>query len=134
MIALLCSTCLGPFILLSFHPGIIRANFIAFPVSPRNSATAVAHLINAVGITHILIGHEKSMVDLANDAFAILTSSYPSTPLPSHSPIPLFKDLFLSSNASTVSFHDIPYERTDPDAVIFILHSSGLCSPSPFLI
>lgn len=109
----------------------MRANYIAFPISPRNSATAIAHLINKVGVTHVLIGREQALVDLANDAFTIVKQSYPSKSLPDHSSIPIFEDLFLPPSEPMLSSQDVPYHRTDPDAVIIILHSSGLSIQYP---
>ncbi|EGN93439.1 hypothetical protein SERLA73DRAFT_172085 [Serpula lacrymans var. lacrymans S7.3] len=66
---------------------IMCANLIAFPISPRNSASAVAHLISKVGIDHILVGREQSMRDLSLAAFDKLKTQYPSTPTPELSPM-----------------------------------------------
>lgn len=104
----------------------MRANFIAFPISPRNSPMAVAHLINKVGVTHVFVGREQALIDLNNNAFTILKRSYPSIPLPGQSSMPLFDDLFLPPSEHVLSPQDIPYERTNPDSVIIIIHSSGL--------
>ncbi|EGO01125.1 hypothetical protein SERLA73DRAFT_72094 [Serpula lacrymans var. lacrymans S7.3] len=79
---------------------IMCTNYIAFPISPRNSATAIAHLINAVGVKHILVGREQSMLDLIRDTLEILKSQYPSVPAPALSPMLLFEDLFLWTEAT----------------------------------
>ncbi|KAK0491291.1 hypothetical protein IW261DRAFT_1547429 [Armillaria novae-zelandiae] len=38
---------------------LLHANFILFPISPRNSALAVAHLLHKVGVEHVLVGRDK---------------------------------------------------------------------------
>ncbi|KAH9841045.1 uncharacterized protein C8Q71DRAFT_742955, partial [Rhodofomes roseus] len=55
---------------------IMRANHVAFPISPRNSPLAVARLINKAGVSHVLVGREQAMQDLVNEALAILTTRY----------------------------------------------------------
>lgn len=103
---------------------VLRANYIVFPISPRNSAAAVAHLISKTNITHILLGHEQAMLDLSFEAVKILQSEYPSTTEPDTSPVPLFQDLYLGPDTS-VNIDDIPITRTNPDDIMVYLHSSG---------
>jgi hypothetical protein len=103
---------------------IIRANYIAFPISPRNSAPAIAHLINKVNVTHILLGHEQSMLDLVDETLEVLQSEYPSSTKPGISPIPLFHDLYLGPSTS-VNMDDLPITRNESDDIMFYLHSSG---------
>ncbi|KAK0461852.1 uncharacterized protein EV420DRAFT_1665230 [Desarmillaria tabescens] len=76
---------------------LLRANFIFFPISPRNSALAVAHLLHKVGVQHVLVGRDVSMQDLARASLNILKSqySYSSDDLPDLSPVPVFEELFL---------------------------------------
>lgn len=104
---------------------IIRAGFVAFPISPRNSPTAVAHLINKVGVSHALIGHEPAMRDLVQESLKILNTHYPTARQPGISLIPLFEELFLSPNEITIQSEDIPYEHPGFHSVVMILHSSG---------
>lgn len=110
---------------------VIRVNCIAFPISPRNSGAAIAHLINKVNITHILLGHEQSMLDLAEETLKILGTEYPSTTPPSITPIPLFAELYLGTGVS-VDADDLPITRTASDDIIFYMHSSGMKCPSLF--
>lgn len=102
----------------------VRANYVVFPISPRNSPTAIAHLIDKVGVNHLLIGHEPAMLELANDALDILRSQYPLTAAPDVSYVPLFEDLFLPSSERSLVL-DLPYEYKGPDATACIMHSSG---------
>ncbi|KAJ7083262.1 hypothetical protein C8R44DRAFT_822628 [Mycena epipterygia] len=101
-----------------------RANYIVFPISPRNSPSAVAHLIDKVGINHLLIGNEPAMLELANNALDILKGQYPLTAAPDVSYVPLFEDLFLPASERSPVL-DLPYEYKGPDATACIMHSSG---------
>ncbi|KAI0926159.1 hypothetical protein AcV5_008690 [Taiwanofungus camphoratus] len=95
---------------------VMRANYIVFPISPRNSPAAVAHLINKVGVKHVLVGCEQVMQDLAKDALCILKNQYFSTPEPQLSPMPLL-ELFLPPSESDVSItsltEELPYKNKD---------------------
>lgn len=103
---------------------VLRANCIVFPISPRNSAAAIAHLISKVNITHILLGQEQSMLDLTGKTLKVLQSDHPSTAEPNISPVLLFDDLYLGPN-SLVNMDDFPVTRTNSDDVTLYLHSSG---------
>ncbi|CCM02378.1 uncharacterized protein FIBRA_04473 [Fibroporia radiculosa] len=75
--------------------GLIQANYVVFPISPRNSPAAVAHLMHAVGASHILVGHENSMLELSKHALDIFQSQYPNAAIPMTSPMLSFEGLFL---------------------------------------
>lgn len=49
--------------------GIMRANCIFFPISPRNSPGAVAHLLTETNALHLLTGPEPAFQNLASAAF-----------------------------------------------------------------
>ncbi|KAF7349949.1 Acetyl-CoA synthetase-like protein [Mycena venus] len=102
-----------------------RANYVVFPLSPRNSPPAIAHLLDKVGVKHLLVGHEPSMQDLAAAAFDILVEKYPQRELPDVSHVPLFEELFFPENVRTLTPESVPYEYKGPDAIVLILHSSG---------
>jgi acyl-CoA synthetase (AMP-forming)/AMP-acid ligase II len=109
----------------------LRANYVPFPISPRNSASAVAHLIFEAGVSHLLIGHEPAMIHLAESAVTILKEKYPLSVVPDVSYIPLFEDIFISD--TPVVPEALPFEYHGPDATAYILHSSGIvqvCLPS----
>ncbi|SJL02284.1 uncharacterized protein ARMOST_05610 [Armillaria ostoyae] len=107
---------------------LLRANFILFPISPRNSALAVAHLLHKVGVQYVLVGRDMSMQDLARDSLDILKSqySYSLDDLPNLSPVPVFEELFLQHWQDGLSkSDDLPLTSVDPDAIVLYLHSSG---------
>ncbi|KAK6984778.1 acetyl-CoA synthetase-like protein [Favolaschia claudopus] len=109
-----------------------RANYTVFPISPRNSPAAVAHLLDKVGVKRLLIGQEPSMQDLLAGALNILREKYPETQPPNISQLPLFEDLFLPENERILVPESVPYEYMGPDSTLLIVHSSGSTSfPKP---
>ncbi|KAJ7233038.1 hypothetical protein C8J57DRAFT_1090832 [Mycena rebaudengoi] len=105
----------------------LRANYLVFPISPRNSPSAVAYLIDKVGVNYLLIGHEPTMQDISANAIQILKDQYPGTAVPDVSYVPLFEDLFLPQSEGSLAPEDIPYEYHGPDAPALVIHSSGDC-------
>ncbi|KAF7328516.1 Acetyl-CoA synthetase-like protein [Mycena venus] len=101
----------------------LRANYVVFPISPRNSPSAVAHLVAKAGVNHILLGHEPAMMELMTAVLNIL-KEYPLTNPPEVSYAPLFEDLFLP-DSTMISPDTLPYEYKGPDATACIMHSSG---------
>ncbi|KAH8114663.1 acetyl-CoA synthetase-like protein [Phellopilus nigrolimitatus] len=99
--------------------GILRAGYTVFPISPRNSPAAVAHLLRKANVTHILIGSENAIQSLVVASFNLLEDDYRSSMQTSI--IPSFKELYftdvLTEPAPTIQF--------DLDCISVILHSSG---------
>lgn len=96
----------------------------------RNSPVAVAHLLNQVGVDHILVGREQPALDLLNASLECLstTSSYPD--LPSQSILPIFDDIYLRHDSRDYESkaHKLVYQYEGPDSPGMILHSSGTLS------
>lgn len=103
----------------------LRANYIPFTISPRNSSAAVAHLISSTGVDHLVIGHEPAMADLAKAALQILKDDHPDKSAPDVTYVPLFEDFFLPEPSTSCEDGALAYEYKGPDAVSCILHSSG---------
>ncbi|KAK6966634.1 acetyl-CoA synthetase-like protein [Favolaschia claudopus] len=103
----------------------LRANYIPFAISPRNSPAAIAHLIEKTAVQHLLIGHEPSMLELVNTSLDILRDRSPTCRLPDVSYVPLFEQLFLPEDQRISTPNDIPYEYSGPDHTALIMHSSG---------
>lgn len=104
---------------------IMRANHVAFPISPRNSPAAIAHLIHKADIKHILVGHDHFMQNLVQEALQILQSQYQDVAPPTTSNMLTFDELFLEENRTKPFTNDLPYKFRGPDAPGIILHSSG---------
>ncbi|KAF4612641.1 hypothetical protein D9613_011797 [Agrocybe pediades] len=101
---------------------ILRAGYIGFAISPRNSPAAVAHLINKVDVKCLLIGHDLVITGLANNALQMMASQYPGSEKPIVVPMPVFEDLYMDSADDP---DDLPFEKRDPDDIILYMHSSG---------
>ena len=105
--------------------GIMRANYAIFPISVRNSPAAIAHLISAVGVKHILVGAQPAIQDLTKSALEVLATEYPLAGVPELSPMLTFKELYSGSVEHVLTKEDVPFEFKGPDAVVMYLHSSG---------
>ncbi|KAJ8094466.1 hypothetical protein PM082_010900 [Marasmius tenuissimus] len=105
---------------------ILRADYIAFPISPRNSAAAVAHLLGSVGVDHVLVGHETAMQDLIRESLTKFKEGFPAHPAPTYSPIFAFNEIFLPSfeQALTLKPDELPLTLQPHDNIMY-LHSSG---------
>ncbi|KAI3597624.1 hypothetical protein WG66_003128 [Moniliophthora roreri] len=57
----------------------MRANYVLFPISPRNSAIAVAHLVAQAKVGHVLVCAEDPTRELLDIALNILKERYTST-------------------------------------------------------
>ncbi|KAF8869841.1 hypothetical protein CPB85DRAFT_1356315 [Mucidula mucida] len=99
---------------------VLRSNCVVFPISIRNSPTAIAHLIQQVRVEHLLVSGDRAMQQLATQSFSLLEKDYA---VPKVLPFPNFQDLYLSPY--TVHPQDIPYERKGPDQIVLYIHSSG---------
>ncbi|OBZ79958.1 L-aminoadipate-semialdehyde dehydrogenase large subunit [Grifola frondosa] len=100
--------------------GIIRAGYIVFLISPRNSPTAIAHLLSKVHVTHILGGPEDSLQDLLHASLQLIPDD-PNRATPTLSLIPQFEELYLKD----ATFEPLPFERPQLSDRAVILHSSG---------
>jgi acyl-CoA synthetase (AMP-forming)/AMP-acid ligase II len=102
--------------------GILRAGFAVFPISPRNSPEAIAHLLKRTGTRHLLVGGEPMLQKLAAGSLELLRADgHPEIPL---SGMPRFEDLY-PHESSNSDFKHYPQVRFDLDAPSLILHSSG---------
>jgi acyl-CoA synthetase (AMP-forming)/AMP-acid ligase II len=102
--------------------GILRAGFSVFPISPRNSPEAVAHLLKKTGSNYLLVGSEPMPQKLADAALELLRADgHPGIPF-SH--MPHYEDLYPRDD-SDGEFENYPTVKFDPGAPSLILHSSG---------
>ncbi|KAF8585451.1 acetyl-CoA synthetase-like protein [Ramaria rubella] len=101
------------------HPGGPNRALLPFPISPRNSAAAIAHLIYATGIRYLWVT-EGAMRTLADEALI-------KAPLADIVilPVPSFSDLYTTSSASNLQAEEDNYPTYDLNGQAIILHSSG---------
>jgi acyl-CoA synthetase (AMP-forming)/AMP-acid ligase II len=102
--------------------GILRAGFAVFPISPRNSPEAIAHLLKKTGVNHLLVGGEPMLQKLATASLELLrVDGQPKTAI-SH--MPHFEDLY-PHNGLDGEFKHYPAVKFNLNAPSLILHSSG---------
>jgi len=105
--------------------GILRAGLAVFPVSPRNSPEAVAHLLKNTGANHLLVGREPMLQKLATASLELLRADgHPGIPL---SNMPNFEDLYPHDDSDN-EFKHYPVVKFHLDAPSLIFHSSGQSS------
>lgn len=98
---------------------VFRTGYPLFPISPRNSAAAIAHLLKKAEVDHVLLGREPAMQDVYAEAVKILKAS--GDTIPSDSPMPLFEDLYTVERCDLLP----PMETYNFKDTSLILHSSG---------
>lgn len=98
--------------------GIVRAGHTAFPISPRNSPAAIAHLVKTAKVSHLVVGQEKNFQALVEASVALMDGEKPKQHI-----IPRFDELYLPNSAE--SFVPLSFRKPGHDEVGIILHSSG---------
>jgi acyl-CoA synthetase (AMP-forming)/AMP-acid ligase II len=101
--------------------GICRAGFTAFPISPRNSPEAVAHLLEETSVSYIFVSAEDALQKLweASLEFLERRGAVP----PSKHDVPSFQQLYPAE--PDPDFELLPAPDVHWDDTIIILHSSG---------
>lgn len=100
----------------------MRAGFLPFPISPRNSPAAVAHLFSKSSASRVIVGREQVYQDLVKDALKIMKAQDASQPATSL--FPVFDD-FYSADAPEAEYVAPAFAHPDFDENCIILHSSG---------
>lgn len=108
--------------------GICRSGMTAFPISPRNSPAAIAHLLAKTEASHIFVGPESALQNLAASAFGHLDAS--GTTLPASCHVPTFAELY--PNTAEDNFELLPPLNVSWDDPTIIVHSSGETHSFPF--
>lgn len=98
--------------------GVQRAGFVAFPLSPRNSSAAMAHLLTKTASEYLLVGPEPALQELAAAALEMMRDS--STVLPHKAQMPIFEDLYTNA-----PFEFLPPLNAEFDDPTIMMHSSG---------
>ena len=100
--------------------GIVRAEGVAFAVSPRNSAPGVAYLIDKTGSEYLIFTSDlKPLVDAA---LVILKEQ--GSKIPVFRLMPTFKDLFPEDDSEDFEYLSEPRLKGLDDPIV-LLHSSG---------
>ncbi|KAF8889051.1 hypothetical protein BD779DRAFT_1469959 [Infundibulicybe gibba] len=83
--------------------GMLRAGIPIFPISPRNSVVAIAHLLSKTRPSHILVGPEANLQLLAQKATELLADDE----VPFICPMPTFDDIYLLDQNFILSLPDV---------------------------
>ena len=119
------------FTYLTVNLSVLRTGATLFPISTRNSAPAVAHLLQTTGVTAIIVSSEPSLKRLAATAFDIIRNSGGAPP--SEAQMPTFDEMFSASSATEIDTEEFlpPLGWRPKDRAGLIVHSSGLPSLPP---
>lgn len=101
----------------TFTIGVMHNGFTPFPISSRNSAEAVAHLVRSTNAPQIYVSPDSANQRLAQGAAAILSNEGIGLEILA---MPLFGDLFNGTDCE-----DAKLVKVDPSQHALILHSSG---------
>lgn len=100
----------------------MRANCIFFPISPRNSPAAVAHLLTTTEAHHFLIGPETALQNIADAAFKHIRAAAKQPP--ATSVMPSLDDLMEPMAEGKPKL--LPRFNFRFDDIACIFHSSGI--------
>ena len=96
-----------------------------FPISTRNSAIAVAHLVAKTGVRQMFVSADPAMQRLAREANEMLAKDGVAFEL---LPMPHFEDMYGPGGDDAL----VPMRAVSPDKTSIIIHSSGAClEPAP---
>ncbi|KAK0200585.1 NRPS-like enzyme [Desarmillaria ectypa] len=108
--------------------GLMRLGFIPFPISIRNSAAAVAHLLKSTNSRHLVVGQDVSLQKVADMVCHQFWEANVDDKITTM-PMPRFSDLF---SAKPGAYEPLPLVRPDWSQTALIMHSSGTTRfPSP---
>jgi acyl-CoA synthetase (AMP-forming)/AMP-acid ligase II len=113
--------------------GVIRAGYVAFLISPRNSPAALAHLLSSTNPAHVLLGTEQPLQNLFAASLELMAEGSALKRRIRSSNMPTFEEIYISSSANDAAFQPLPPFRPDLDTPAIILHSSGPLFPSPYM-
>ncbi|KAJ8503287.1 hypothetical protein ONZ45_g10992 [Pleurotus djamor] len=99
----------------------VKAGLVPFLISPRNSPAAVAHLLSVTQTAHVLVGAEAALHSVFEAALKLLQEKDPRLPIPAHSLVPSFDELYTSDDA----YVPLPPHKPNLSSLAVILHSSG---------
>ncbi|KAI0311872.1 acetyl-CoA synthetase-like protein [Amylostereum chailletii] len=101
--------------------GIMRSGLTVFPISPRNSPEAVAHLLRSTAIQYLFVGTEPAMQRLVVSTMQALDRSDGAREIAVFD-MPKYGELYPEEERD---FKEYPKVKYDLDAPALVLHSSG---------
>ncbi|KAI0712723.1 acetyl-CoA synthetase-like protein [Cerioporus squamosus] len=98
--------------------GLMYLGLTAFPISTRNSAIAVAHLVTKTGVKQMFVSADPAMQRLAHEANELLAEDGKQFEF---LPVPTFEDMYGPGGDDAL----VPMGEVSPDKTCIIIHSSG---------
>ncbi|KAI8971004.1 acetyl-CoA synthetase-like protein [Trametes punicea] len=102
---------------------IMSLGYVAYPLSPLNSAEAVAHLLKARGVTQVFVSDDQQTRNIAHVAIDIMRKEGNEVDM-----LPMIRPDDYASLPHTVNL--MKTVDIDDDDIVLILHSSG-CTGLP---
>lgn len=107
---------------------LMRAGFIPFPISIRNSVPAIVHLMKATGARHLIVSQDASLQNMVDEVCRQFRKVNVDDKIITI-PTPHFSDLF---SVKPGEYDPLPHVRPDWSQTALVLHSSGSTRlPSP---
>ncbi|KAF9034495.1 acetyl-CoA synthetase-like protein [Hymenopellis radicata] len=104
--------------------GMFRGGIPFFPISPRNSPAAIAHLLKTTRPSHLFISSDTPMQELMAESMALLEEN----DKPIVAAMPVYEDIYTGER----EFQELPPKPRDLSATRIVAHSSGSTSfPKP---
>jgi acyl-CoA synthetase (AMP-forming)/AMP-acid ligase II len=101
--------------------GLLRSHITVFPISPRFSASVLAHLLKETKATHIIVGSEPLLRQVLAEALGTMNTK--SIVTPDVIEMPTFGALYADRHGSNTEL--IPSYSVDFDSTAIILHTSS---------
>ena len=98
---------------------IMGGGDIPFPISTRNSALAVAHLLKQTHIQHLIVSSDPAMQRLAHEAIDLCAAEGVQVKT---FQIPLYEDLYHKEEGE-----EFEIQKAGLEDIAIIMHSSGAC-------
>ncbi|KAI8996240.1 acetyl-CoA synthetase-like protein [Trametes punicea] len=117
-----------PITLMTLCIGVMYLGYTVFPLSVRNSAPAIVHLVRRTSLRHLFVSQDPSMQRLAHEAKDLLAAEDYEVEI---LPLPEFQHLYNEREDGL----DIEMGPLSEEGTCLILHSSGSTSfpkPIPF--
>ncbi|KAI0712724.1 acetyl-CoA synthetase-like protein [Cerioporus squamosus] len=96
---------------------IMSRGHTPFPISTRNSAMALAHLVKETGVKHLIVSSDPAMQKLSQEAADLCAADGVRVQM---LPMPTFEDLYLQDEGV-----DLEVQKMGLNHILMILHSSG---------
>lgn len=107
----------------------MNAGFTPFPISPRNSADSVAHLLASTACQIVVVSSDKHTRRLADASFALYRQQNTGSISISIVDAPLFENLYPTNTGQVEELATLPFRKvTDQSTPCVIIHSSGTVS------